>query len=190
MNLNLVTSKLWLRIALIIAGFAANLTAAKAADIDWKLYGISTYNGIQDLCFFDLNGVAQTSDQHVKVWIKCLHQQELEGVDISKDYGGKILNNAAQKIISGYMPPMALVEDVSKDLAVQIATMEETADLARLKPSARILYELDCSKLMLRELSTEILGENAHLGNEWKYIAPETNAARLQKILCEKSATR
>jgi hypothetical protein len=61
--------------------------------------------------------------------------------------------------------------------------------------TAPVFYELDCSKLMLRELSVEVADVNGrsgsrHSASEWHYVPPETNGARLQKILCEKSVPR
>jgi hypothetical protein len=176
--------------ALLIAGSAAFSTNAKASDTDWKLYGSSTVNGDTDLCFFDLKGAVKGTDNHIKVWAKCLHKKDAEGLDIKKDYGGKILDNVARKMIDRYIPPIALVEDTNFDQATDVATLEEIADVASIQPSARIFYELDCSKVMLRELSIEVRSGSRNSASEWKYIAPETNGARLQKILCEKSVPR
>ena len=93
------------------------------------------------------------------------------------------------------IPPIALVEDIDSDQAVNFTKLEEIADIADLQPAARIFYELDCSQKMLRELSIEIVDGSGRVGSkhdasEWKYVAPETNGARLQKILCEKSVLR
>ena len=182
-------------IALIMVGYAACSTVAKASDSDWKFYGTSTVNGDTDLCFFDLKGAAQGSDKHVKVWIKCLHKKDTEAVDIKKDYGGKIIDNVSRKVIDRYIPPIALVEDTNFDQAIDVATLEEIADIANLQASARIFYEIDCPKLMLRELSVEVVDVSGrrgskHSASEWQYVSPETNGARLQKILCEKSVPR
>jgi hypothetical protein len=31
---------------------------------------------------------------------------------------------------------------------------------------------------------------SSHTASEWKYVAPETNGARVMKLLCEKSGVR
>jgi hypothetical protein len=186
-------NRFWATVTL--AGFAAYSTVAIASDVDWKAYGSSTVSGEANLCFFDLRGAVEVPDRHIKVWIKCLHRKDMERIDIEKDFGGKIASNAAKKMIDGYIPPFSLVEDTGFDQAMQIAAFEEIADVNNIPPVARIFYELDCPKTMLRQLSVEVVdvdgrsGSN-HRASEWKYVAPETNGARLQKILCEKSVTR
>lgn len=63
-------------------------------------------------------------------------------------------------------------------------------DLLGYRLDRTILYELDCSQQMLCELSIEIDTDgksgSKHTANEWKYVPPETNGARLLKILCKK----
>jgi hypothetical protein len=181
-------------IALVMVGSAVCSTVAKASDTDWKLFGVSTIKGDEDLCFFDIKGAVQGSDKHIKVWTKCLHKKAMDGIDIEKDFGGKIVSNAARKMIDGYIPPIALVEDIKYDQAMEFAVFEEIAGVGNVQPSARIFYELDCSKLMLRELSVEVeiggRSGSSHSASEWHYVPPETNGTRLLKILCEKSVIR
>jgi hypothetical protein len=128
---------------LMVAGTAGLSTHAKASDTDWKLYGSNTVNGDTDLCFFDHKGAVQGSDNHIKVWIKCLHKKDTDAVDIEKDYGGKIINSVASKMLDKYIPPIALVEDTNIDQATDIATLEEIADVASLQPSARIPLSIE-----------------------------------------------
>jgi hypothetical protein len=197
-RLSLVIAILCYRVAtltLVIAGSVGLSAHANASDTDWKLYGASTMNHGPDLCFFDLKGAVQGSDKHIRVWTKCLHQKDTDGIDIEKDYGGKILDNAARKMVDMYIPPIALVENIDSDQAVNFTKLEEIADTADIQPAARIFYELDCSQKLLRELSIEIVDASGRIGSkhsasEWKYVAPETNGARLQKLLCEKSVLR
>jgi hypothetical protein len=104
-------------------------------------------------------------------------------------------------MVDGYIPPYSLVEDTSSDQATEVAKSigvainEKIADVGDIQPVARIFYELDCPKTMLRELSIEVVdldgrSGSKHSASEWKYVAPETNGARLQKLLCEKSVAR
>jgi hypothetical protein len=178
-------------IALVMVGSAASSTA-KASDTDWKLYGVSTIDGNTDLCFFDIKGAIKGTDKHIKVWTKCLHKKDMDGIDLEKEFGGKILKNAADKMLNRYVPPIALVmEGVDFDKATEFAVFEEIADAGGIQPSIRVFYELDCSNEMLRELSIEVevhgRSGSKHSASEWHYVPPETNGARLQKILCEKS---
>jgi hypothetical protein len=186
--------KLLALIAPMMIAVALHGTDAKASDADWKLYGTSTVHGYEDLCFFDMKGAVEGADKRIKVWTKCLHKEAMDAIDIKKDFDGKIMDNAARKVLARYIPPIALVEDVNFDQATSFVMFEEIADVANVQPAARILYELDCSQQMLRELSIEIDADgksgSKHTANEWKYVPPETNGARLLKILCEKSIIR
>jgi len=189
--------KLFAVIALAIAGSFTCGTVAEASDVDWKLYGSTTLNGETSACFFDLKGagpIKASDGRLLRVWTKCLYKKDLDGINLKKDYDGKILGNAAKKMIDMYIPPIALVEDMNFDKATEIAVMEEAADIADIRPTARIFYELDCTKRMLRELSVdvEVRGKSvtSNSAAEWTHVAPETNGARLQKILCEKSVIR
>jgi hypothetical protein len=181
--------------AVTMAAFAASSTAASASDVDWKFYGDSTVGGDEHMCFFDLRGAAQAPNRHIKVWTKCLSKKAIEGINIEKDFGGKILNNVTEKIIGRYIPPISLVEGIGYDQATEVATFEEIAGVSDIQPAARIFYELDCPKTILRELSIEVVDVDGrsgsrHSASDWKYVAPETNGARLEKILCEKSVAR
>jgi hypothetical protein len=194
-----MTVKFLAVISLMMAASASSV--AIASDVDWKFYGSSTAYGDANSCFFDLRGSVEAPDRHIKVWVKCLRMKAMESIDIKKDFGGKIASNAAQKFIDGYIPPISLVEDANLDKKSELAKFmvvtqfEEIADVSDIPPVARIFYELDCPKTMSRMLSVEVIdvdgrsGSN-HSATEWKYVAPETNGARLQKILCDKSVAR
>lgn len=125
---------------------------------------------------------------HVRVWAKCLREKDLDSVDIQKAFGGKILENTAQKVGSKYVPPFATVETVDADQRLTVTQYEVTADIGSLDPQASIFYELDCRGRMIRELSTSFQtggkrGSSDKPG-DWRYIPPEGNGARLLKILC------
>jgi hypothetical protein len=165
-------------------------------NVDWKLYGgIGPPVDQPGYCFYEAKGIVHQPDTHIRVWTKCLLQKELDGVDIQKDYGGAILDNAARKIASYYIPPIALVEqNVDVKQAVVITQYEETADIAVIKPIGSILYELNCSDRMLRELSLSFRAKGKNSRDQshdqplsWRYIPPEGNAATLRQILCAPS---
>jgi hypothetical protein len=174
---------------LIGCAFVLALTAfARAADVDWKMYGTaSTFGGA--VCFYEGNGVARTADTHMRVWTKCLLQKDLDSLDFKSELGKKVIENAARKVTDIYVPPIALVEDINFDQAMGVTTYEETANLSNIQPHARFFYELNCSERMMRELSIQVRDLNgkerfSDKPTDWKYVAPETNAARLLKILC------
>jgi len=173
---------------LLLASQAATTGLAQAADVDWKMYGSASVPG-PTICFYEAKGVTRTPDRLVRVWTKCLSQQDLDKVDIKEEYNGRIVERAAQKMVEGYVPPLAVIaDDVDYDKATLITGYEETANIANIEPRARIFYELNCAERTLRELSINIAvaGKqgSAHSPNPWKHIPPEGNAARLLKLLC------
>jgi hypothetical protein len=175
--------------ALTLPLVIAMMTAlGHAADVDWKVYGSASVSG-PEICFYDAKSVARRADKLLRVWTKCLSQQDLDKVNVKNDYDGKIVENAARKMVNGYVPPIALVEDdVDFDKATMITGYEESANIADIEPHARIFYELDCSERMSRELSINLFVDGKRGGiqrpGDWKYIPPEGNAARLLKLLC------
>jgi hypothetical protein len=182
--------RVWVQLASLCSLVVALPALSQTSSVDWKYYGQSTADGVTDECFFDLMGAVQGKDDHIKVWSKCLHKKDVEAVDIKKEFGGKIVEDVADKLVRGYIPPIVAVEDATSDQFVDVTTIEEIADVANIQPSARIFYELDCRGAMLRELSIEVVTGgrtlSKHSASEWKYIAPETNGLRLKKMLCGK----
>jgi hypothetical protein len=176
-----------MRKSLIACSFALALAAsAQAADVEWKMYGTASTNG-GVVCFYEGKGVI--TRPALRVWAKCLLQKELDAVDFKSELGKKIVHSSAEKVIKGYIPPITLVEDADYDQAIAVIQYEETADLSNIQPHARIFYELNCSERMTRELSIYVRDLNGKEGfskkpSDWRYAAPETNGARLLKILC------
>jgi hypothetical protein len=175
-----------MRNSLIACSFGLALTtSAQAADVDWKMYGAAS---IPDrvVCFYESKGlVAQPT---LRVWTKCLLQKDLDSVDFDSELGKKIIENAVRKMTDIYVPPIALVEDINFDQAMEVAGCEETANLSNIQPQASIFYELNCSERMMRQLSTHVLvkgkGRSDDKPKSWEYVPPEGNGARLLKILC------
>jgi hypothetical protein len=163
---------------------------AKAADVDWKMYGGAT-NEDQNMtiCFYDADGIVRSSQQ-IRVWTKCLLQTDLEGAPSQGELGAKIVENAAEKALDGYVPPIVIVENMSFDQATAIIGYEESAKIGNLKTEAQFLYELDCSDRKIRRLSTHvgIHGKDQfdQKQTDWEYVPPQTNGARLLTMLCFK----
>jgi hypothetical protein len=175
---------------LFIATASTAASFAQELDVDWKLYGGAKIGGVDDACFYDAKGVAQGPENHLRVWTKCIGIQSLNDVDTKNGPNQKIIENAAQKIAHGYVPPIIVAGSVEFQSIPDITAMEEIADIANIQPHGRILYEIDCANQMLRELSIAIqvggkTGSSSKPG-DWKYISPETNAATLSKILCRR----
>jgi len=171
----------------IAAIFSLTLVPAQAAAVDWKVYGTTSVEG-GSVCFYDADGVTRTADRHLRVSTKCMLQKDLDGVDITRQFGGKILDNVARKVRDKYTPPIVLVESVNADQALIVMQYEETANLSGIQAHARLLFELNCPEQMTQILSTYVLSDGKESRSDkpgnWQYVAPETNNARLLKILC------
>jgi len=171
----------------IIVTYALVLTlacSAKAADVDWKMYGGASVSG-PSFCFYDANSIARASSGHIRVWTKCLAQKDLDGVDIKRDLGTKIVDRAARKIKEGYVPPIIVIGKMDFQQIPEIVAYEESANLSAIDPQARIFDEVDCSERMMRRLSTSIQA-NGQSGfqnkpSDWEYVPPEGNGATLLK---------
>jgi hypothetical protein len=98
------------------------------------------------------------------------------------------LEKVVRKLAHGYMPPIATAEMPDTDQVITIIQYEETANIAAFQPRGRIFYELNCPEQMIRELSiyVEVDGKTGSIDkpSDWRHVSPETNGARLLKILC------
>src|SRR5262249_29652362 len=102
--------------AIAVTLFTVVAGPAQGSDVDWKFYG-----GLKDeYCFYEANDLVRGLGDHIRVWIKCLAQKDMEAIDIEKDFDGKIVNKAAEKVAMNYVPPIAMVEDVNYDRIVEI----------------------------------------------------------------------
>lgn len=176
-----------INIACALALMLASL--ARAADVDWKLYGGASLAG-PSFCFYDAASVTRTSNSYIRVWTKCLAQKDLDGVNMDDDVGKKIVDGAARRVVAGYVPPIIVIGQVEFEQLPSIAAYEEIANVSAIEPQAQIFTEMNCSERMTRRLSTSI-HPNGRSGfqnkpSEWEYVPPEGNAATLQKILCPK----
>ena len=155
------------------------------AGVDWKYYGGASVDGLS-MCFYDANGVVQEPGNQIRVWTKCLSQEASNHVDNL----GKMTEDAAEKIIDGYVPPIVVAGIVNFDHVDTIVTAEAIADADHVKPQTRILYEIGCSERMIHELSAQIETKgkvgSSDKATDWRYVAPETSGAWLLTILCPK----
>jgi hypothetical protein len=174
----------------IIATFVSTLALVSltfAADVDWKMYGGATADAPK-FCFYDASGVTIAHDGYVRVWTRCLYKVDLESVFFKGDRGRQIVDNAAKKVIDGYVPPMVATGKMSVKQAVDVIAYEESANLGDSEERASFGLELNCSARMQRSLGSYVKG-NDRAGFEpkpgdWEHVPPEGKEANLQEILC------
>jgi len=170
--------------------FMGTTSSGQAVDVgDWKVFGGASLSD-SEICFYDAKGVVRTRRGILRVWTKCLSQQDLEKVDVQHDFNGRIVESAARKRDNGYVPPIALIEDgIDFNKATVITGYEETANIAPIQPRASISYELNCARRMLRErivtlFASEVKRGSTKTPSSWRHISPETNVTKLLKLLC------
>lgn len=175
----------------VVLMVASTITfAARAADVDWKLYGGASVAG-PSFCFYDAKTVARASSGYIRVWTKCLPQKDLDSsLDIKTDLGTKLVDHAARKLREGYVPPIVVIGKMDFQQIPEILAYEETANLSTIEPEAQFFEEMNCSERTMRRLSTSMyVNGQRHFDNkphDWDYIPPEGNGATLLKILCSK----
>jgi hypothetical protein len=160
--------------------------SARAADVDWRIYGAAVAEGLE-VCFYDASSVA-ASENYIRVRTKCLRQKDLDGVNTKDEPGKGTVRSSARKVLDGYVPPFALLEHIDFDRTLLLIQYEQIADLDIIQPSVEILYEINCSEQMTRTLgvSGTIDGKYVTIDKptEWKNIGPVGNPENLHKILC------
>lgn len=190
--------KVWLLVgaaaSVLVSVADRSAVQARVVSQDWKFYGgVSSPNG-QSWCFYDARSVTREPGEHVQVAAKCLPQTDMDDIDIETDFGGEIARDVARKRRGHYMPPYAIAESLDRAQAIDIARLEEIADIADVEPRVRISYELDCPKHLARELSlyVKVNGKvrTVDKPGEWKPISPQENSIRLSRILCRTRSDR
>lgn len=177
----------------VLALTCASGADAQSGDADWQMYGgvtLSKEMGGEQRSFFDAAGVVRRSDGHIEVWTKSLSVKDMDRVQGKPgDLRTKIINRVLDKQTHGYLPPFSVATSPNdKNSHLQTSMDEVTADMADIEPSARIMYELDCSNRLLRELSIQLThnGKSQYVEKpaDWKHVPPETSGFMLLKLLC------
>jgi hypothetical protein len=174
------------RVFIVLATLWAS-QATNAADADWRIYGFAKTDG-EEALFYLSSDVRPQADGRIQFWVKGLDWHQIDTIFNSPEPDKSLAERAAKKVLAGYVAPYAVTHNVSQDEHVNLIVAEEIANEAKLQPITRILYELDCKQRLLRELSMEftINGKQqfSKTTNEWTHIAPETNGAVLEAVLC------
>ena len=163
--------------------------SAQTANVDWKYYGRAVVSGktgkIELTCFYDANTIDHPTSGHVRVWTKCIDEKDMSKFDYNSDLGKKIIKATAQKMEDNYVPPYALIDDVSVDVMLILVGSEQIANLSYIQPVSRMFYELNCPGKMYRELNISMLSGSEDTPSIWKNTPPEGNGAILNKLLCD-----
>jgi hypothetical protein len=151
-----------MRIAItVVITLFATFASAQTTNVDWKYYGRAVVSGktgkIELTCFYDASSIDHPTSGHVRVWTKCIDEKDMSNFDYNSDLGKKIIKATAQKMEDYYVPPYALIDDVSVDVMLILVGSEQIANLSYIQPVSRMFYELNCPEKMYRELNISML---------------------------------
>lgn len=179
-----------IKIALAIITVSV-LTSNPVFASDWKFYGGSIGETKKDFfAFYDSESIKKT-DNFIKVWIKAILAKDIDNLLDNKKLNKSIIEKSAQKVATGYRPPYSTITpEIDFDGNVNVISYEETANHPSSSVKYKALYELDCAEQKLKVLSQTFfekkkVPKSSEIVTDWQYIAPESNAEKLYKILCK-----
>lgn len=163
---------------------------AQTDDVDWKFYGGANVTNHTSLCFYDEKSIESLENKNVKVWVKCAASEDLDKLDANSDAEKRIVAASVEKLHNRYVPPVVtVIHDLNSEQITSLIIYEETANSDLIKPESRLLYELNCPERQIRTLSVSFHLHGKDGGSDspgnWMDISPETNVARLFKLLCK-----
>jgi len=183
MSKSLATAALVMALA---SADAAPGTIDQIKAADWKLYGFTTFQ-TQALALFYSANVRRLPNGHIELWTKGLSTKGIQNIQNPKA-SDELARRVAWKLARSYVPPIATTDKLTQEATINAVTSEEIADGGLIRPTIRILYELDCFEQLIRELSTyaDSGGETQSSNDvqEWQHVAPETTASTLTAMLC------
>jgi hypothetical protein len=169
-----------------------------ASGADWKFFSASSNDYIAGLWFYDAETVKSLPYGHIQVWAKVADQQSIDAIldnglkDKSKSKGS-IIKKTEKAVRERYIPPFCMVsKDIDYDTCLGIALSEEAASDLGAQTIRQALYEIDCKEQMIQTVSSRSYDrhgnrrESVNKKDTFSYIAPESSADWLMKILCEK----
>jgi len=164
---------------------------ARAAEVDWTFTGQVGDGEEAQECFFDAKSVKKQDSGHLRVWTKCMLLRDMKDVDIKKEHNGRILDDAADRVLEKYKPKVSTIVEIDDDQVFQFNLFEVIADISSVEKSLGMLLEINCGEEMGRTLEIYVKkdGKSGFIDKPgvWHYIAPEGNEAIIYKLSCKSS---
>jgi hypothetical protein len=150
------------------------------------VYGTDTLGGVQVYWFYDLLGVTRGSTEVTQVWTKAVKTSDL--LRISQQVDAARLARVRARRLSGDLPPVARLDNLSKDEITNYLVMEDIATNGNADFMIRYLREIDCAGNRIRIGSgSEIENDEykqVHRQADWSDIPPGTGFDHLAKLVC------
>jgi hypothetical protein len=163
------------RILLLIMSIVVLLQAS-----EWKVFGFTAKNNLLEIIVYDQNSIDTLDNGNIKIWTKSFEANK------SLENDSTLNEEAAKKIVKGYIPPYAIVNELKYDDMITIIMFEEMANLQLSPTKVKMLSEFNFKEKKYRFLSISIY-KNDNISTKsdpgkWDYISPESNYETLHKI--------
>jgi hypothetical protein len=177
-----------MKLPILVLLLFASAAYAQSGDADWQMYGKSSLDKAHDgeILFFDAAGILRRRDGHIEVWTKALPVTELRGQPANEQMTKTFIDFSKRKVANGYVPPLTAIDGLDAQESSFVMMYEAAANLADIKPTVQILFELDCTNRVMRSLSVHArnyLPDDT--ASEWQHEPPGTTGALLIKLLCK-----
>lgn len=172
-------------VALLVA------TVAVAADgHDWKYFGSSGSTDAGDEWFCLPAEVKHLPGNKVQVWTEMIDSKKLRQYVIAQPHDGPVATSLRTKVSSGYVPPYAVVANLSAENAKSMILMEIVANTGALTPDGNGLYTLNCAEKTYRAEQMTFFDDDGNPAKSmpqtpWEAIAPGTVTDGLYSLVCK-----
>ena len=188
--------------ARVVYAVALLVFSSSAVASDWKYAGYlgSTGEG-NSVAFYDSESLVRDGVRF-RYWVKTIPQKTLDNFPTGKRKQDEFGDAAARKLGSGYVPPLLTAtslrrtyENQRRDYSEFVLTvvMWELAANRIEQVRSRVLFEIDCQQKTIRTLDGDVYDKKGKRilrsgppKKEWKFIAPDTNAAWMSEVFCAK----
>jgi hypothetical protein len=169
---------------LLLGPIATQPVVAQGKPANWKLYGFAKPDKQDVEVFYSASELRRNADGNIEVWTKGLLVKAISNAKLDKTQ----IDDVAKIMLTGYVPLPGLYQPVTHDQITDMLIGEEVANAGNIEPVVRMLFELNCSRRILKILSFWNISngktKSSDTPGEWVHTAPETNGAILMNALC------
>jgi len=158
---------------------------------DWKFYGgADIKKGDEIYVFYDSESIKISTNNNIMVWVKGVSYKSIDKI-LNNKHNKVIIDKAARKIADGYISPYSkITPEIEYKGNMNIIAWEEVANNSSTGVRLKAYHEIDCTENKIRTLSITIfkngiVSKSSSNVGDWDFIAPDSNAELLGKILCE-----
>ena len=178
----------------IIAGLLVLLVlpetlVGQTRNVDWRIYGTLTVEGVFDLLFYDAADIVQVSKGRFDISVHGLSTPQIESIEADETTRKRLLERAASKAKRGAIIPEWIAKGVGDEQYVDLMVAEEAANAGGVDPILLATYEVDCTEHLIRVLAFAFsqgakTDSYTHPGG-WNPVTPNSNNGMLMRSICK-----